>query len=44
MLGHSLSSNEFDAPTLVPQAERAERAGFAFTGIYDRDVLPHSCE
>jgi G6PDH family F420-dependent oxidoreductase len=34
-LGYSLSSEEFDAPTLVAQAERAERAGFAFAGISD---------
>jgi G6PDH family F420-dependent oxidoreductase len=34
-LGYSLSSEEFDAPTLVSQAERAEAAGFAFAGISD---------
>ena len=34
-LGYSLSCEEFDAPTLVAQAERAERAGFAFAGISD---------
>jgi hypothetical protein len=34
-LGYSLSAEEFDAPTLVAQAERAERAGFAFAGISD---------
>jgi G6PDH family F420-dependent oxidoreductase len=34
-LGFSLSSEEFDAPTLVSQAERAETAGFAFAGISD---------
>lgn len=34
-LGYSLSSEEFDAPTLVAQAERAERAGFGFAGISD---------
>jgi coenzyme F420-dependent glucose-6-phosphate dehydrogenase len=34
-LGYSLSSEEFDAPTLVAQAERAERAGFSFAGISD---------
>jgi coenzyme F420-dependent glucose-6-phosphate dehydrogenase len=34
-LGYSLSCEEFDAPTLVAQAERAEAAGFAFAGISD---------
>jgi G6PDH family F420-dependent oxidoreductase len=34
-LGYSLSSEEFDAPTLVALAERAERAGFGFAGISD---------
>ena len=34
-LGYSLSSEEFDAPTLVALAERAERAGFSFAGISD---------
>jgi len=34
-LGYSLSSEEFDAPTLVALAERAERAGFDFAGISD---------
>lgn len=34
-LGYTLSSEEFDAPTLVAQAERAERAGFAFASISD---------
>lgn len=34
-LGYSLSSEEFGAPTLVAQAERPERAGFAFAGISD---------
>ena len=34
-LGYSLSSEEFDAPTLVAQAERAEQAGFYFAGISD---------
>jgi coenzyme F420-dependent glucose-6-phosphate dehydrogenase len=34
-LGYSLSSEEFDAPTLAAQAERAEGAGFAFAGISD---------
>ncbi len=34
-LGYSLSSEEFDAPALAAQAERAERAGFAFAGISD---------
>jgi coenzyme F420-dependent glucose-6-phosphate dehydrogenase len=34
-LGYSLSSEEFDAPTLVAQAERAEAAGFRFAGISD---------
>jgi coenzyme F420-dependent glucose-6-phosphate dehydrogenase len=35
-LGYTLSSEEFDAPSLVAQAERAEQAGFAFelmTGV-----------
>lgn len=35
LLGYTLSSEEFDAPTLVTQAERAERAGFAFASISD---------
>jgi G6PDH family F420-dependent oxidoreductase len=34
-LGYTLSSEEFDAPTLVAQAQRAERAGFAFASISD---------
>jgi len=34
-LGYTLSSEEFDASTLVSQAERAERAGFAFASISD---------
>ncbi len=34
-LGYTLSSEEFDAPALVAQAERAERAGFAFASISD---------
>jgi len=34
-LGYTLSSEEFDAPTLVAQAERAERAGFDFASISD---------
>jgi coenzyme F420-dependent glucose-6-phosphate dehydrogenase len=34
-LGYTLSSEEFDAPTLVAQAERAEQAGFAFAAISD---------
>jgi len=34
-LGYSLSSEEFDAPTLAAQAERAEQAGFAFASISD---------
>ncbi len=34
-LGYTLSSEEFDAPGLVAQAERAERAGFAFASISD---------
>jgi coenzyme F420-dependent glucose-6-phosphate dehydrogenase len=34
-LGYTLSSEEFDAPTLVAQAERAEQAGFAFASISD---------
>src|SRR6201999_1970754 len=34
-LGYSLSCEEFDAPTLVAQAERAEAAGFDFAGISD---------
>jgi G6PDH family F420-dependent oxidoreductase len=34
-LGYSLSSEEFDAPTLVAQAERAEEVGFSFAGISD---------
>jgi alkanesulfonate monooxygenase SsuD/methylene tetrahydromethanopterin reductase-like flavin-dependent oxidoreductase (luciferase family) len=35
LLGYTLSSEEFDAPSLVAQAERAERAGFAFASISD---------
>jgi coenzyme F420-dependent glucose-6-phosphate dehydrogenase len=34
-LGYTLSSEEFDAPALVAQAERAEKAGFAFASISD---------
>ena len=34
-IGYSLSSEEFDAPSLVAQAERAERVGFEFAGISD---------
>lgn len=34
-LGYSLSCEEFDAPSLVAQAERAEQAGFTFAGISD---------
>jgi G6PDH family F420-dependent oxidoreductase len=34
-LGYTLSSEEFDAPSLVAQAERAESAGFAFASISD---------
>jgi coenzyme F420-dependent glucose-6-phosphate dehydrogenase len=34
-LGYTLSSEEFDAPNLVAQAERAERAGFDFASISD---------
>jgi G6PDH family F420-dependent oxidoreductase len=34
-LGYTLSCEEFDAPTLVAQAVRAEQAGFAFAGISD---------
>jgi coenzyme F420-dependent glucose-6-phosphate dehydrogenase len=34
-LGYSLSSEEWDAPSLVAFAERAERAGFSFAGISD---------
>jgi coenzyme F420-dependent glucose-6-phosphate dehydrogenase len=34
-LGYTLSSEEFDAPSLVAQAERAEKAGFTFTSISD---------
>lgn len=34
-LGYTLSSEEFAAPSLVAQAERAERAGFAFASISD---------
>ncbi|HKT84432.1 MAG TPA: TIGR03557 family F420-dependent LLM class oxidoreductase [Solirubrobacterales bacterium] len=33
--GYTLSSEEFDAPTLVAQAERAEQAGFDFASISD---------
>src|ERR1044072_6642808 len=32
-LGYTLSSEEFDAPSLVAQAERAEQARFAFASI-----------
>jgi G6PDH family F420-dependent oxidoreductase len=34
-LGYTLSSEEFDAASLVAQAERAERAGFSFASISD---------
>jgi G6PDH family F420-dependent oxidoreductase len=34
-LGYTLSSEEFDGPSLVAQAERAEEAGFAFASISD---------
>jgi G6PDH family F420-dependent oxidoreductase len=34
-LGYSLSSEEWDGPSLVAFAERAERAGFSFAGISD---------
>jgi G6PDH family F420-dependent oxidoreductase len=34
-LGYTLSSEEFDASSLVAQAERAERAGFDFASISD---------
>jgi coenzyme F420-dependent glucose-6-phosphate dehydrogenase len=34
-LGYTLSSEEFDAPTLVRLARRAEEAGFGFAGISD---------
>jgi G6PDH family F420-dependent oxidoreductase len=34
-LGYTLSSEEFDAVSLVEQAARAERAGFAFASISD---------
>jgi coenzyme F420-dependent glucose-6-phosphate dehydrogenase len=34
-LGYTLSSEEFDAPTLVAQAERAEHVGFDFVSISD---------
>jgi coenzyme F420-dependent glucose-6-phosphate dehydrogenase len=34
-LGYTLSSEEFDAPSLVALAERAERAGFAFASVSD---------
>jgi coenzyme F420-dependent glucose-6-phosphate dehydrogenase len=34
-LGYTLSSEEFDGPSLVAQAERAEQAGFAFASISD---------
>jgi G6PDH family F420-dependent oxidoreductase len=34
-LGYTLSSEEFDAPSLAAQAERAEKAGFAFASISD---------
>ena len=34
-LGYTSPAEEFDAPTLVAQAERAEQAGFAFARISD---------
>jgi coenzyme F420-dependent glucose-6-phosphate dehydrogenase len=34
-IGYALSSEEFDAPTLVGLARRAEEAGFSFAGISD---------
>jgi coenzyme F420-dependent glucose-6-phosphate dehydrogenase len=34
-LGYTLSSEEFDAPSLVALAERAEQAGFAFASVSD---------
>jgi coenzyme F420-dependent glucose-6-phosphate dehydrogenase len=34
-LGYSLSSEEWDAPSLVAFAERAEEVGFSFAGISD---------
>jgi G6PDH family F420-dependent oxidoreductase len=34
-LGYTLSSEEFDAPSLVAQAERAEQVGFAFASVSD---------
>jgi G6PDH family F420-dependent oxidoreductase len=34
-LGYTLSSEEFDAPSLIAQAERAEQAGFSFASISD---------
>ncbi|HEX5375551.1 MAG TPA: TIGR03557 family F420-dependent LLM class oxidoreductase [Solirubrobacterales bacterium] len=34
-LGYTLSSEEFDAPSLAAQAERAEQAGFDFASISD---------
>jgi coenzyme F420-dependent glucose-6-phosphate dehydrogenase len=34
-LGYTLSSEEFDASSLVAQAERAEQAGFAFASVSD---------
>jgi G6PDH family F420-dependent oxidoreductase len=34
-LGYTLSSEEFDAPTLVAQAEQAEQVGFDFASISD---------
>jgi coenzyme F420-dependent glucose-6-phosphate dehydrogenase len=34
-LGYTLSSEEFDAPSLAANAERAEQAGFAFASISD---------
>jgi len=34
-LGYTLSSEEFGAPSLVAQAERAEQAGFAFASVSD---------
>src|ERR1043166_1240182 len=34
-IGYTLSSEESDAPSLVEQAVRAERAGFDFAGISD---------
>jgi alkanesulfonate monooxygenase SsuD/methylene tetrahydromethanopterin reductase-like flavin-dependent oxidoreductase (luciferase family) len=34
-LGYTLSSEEFDAPSLVALAERAEQAGFSFASVSD---------